>query len=376
MKNATNKIIMAGFITLTLFLFSGCQNLFIPTNVPVILHNNQILSEPSPQQITIQSYTMIASGIVQDITNSGNNLILLNSGSTYNINTYNTETMQTTSFSNSDKIVLNALYDTFDTGMYYTEKLTDTATGNTDSQILWSDINKNITRVISLPEENVSQYFGIGDLGQVVYANNNNQIILADNESNRQVYNLLNNYNIINIDYIGTEKGFVFIATDPQDEEKTNLYYAKIKDDSAELTATLISENVSSFDINDLTNQVLFIKNNGDSNTIRAWQTNILNPTSIASGNYNSARFTPNGERIIFTQFTPNSDSHTESIWIMDANGKNALQLTAPLNINSQIICHPYQSILFFSVEKSTDNISASENRTLSQTYELTYKFD
>lgn len=76
MKNATNKILIAGFITLTLFLFSGCQNLFIPANVPVILHNNQVLSEPSPQQITIQSYTMITSGIVQDITNSGNNLIL------------------------------------------------------------------------------------------------------------------------------------------------------------------------------------------------------------------------------------------------------------------------------------------------------------
>ncbi|AFA48065.1 TolB-like translocation protein [Acetobacterium woodii] len=376
MKNATNKILIAGFITLTLFLFSGCQNLFIPANVPVILHNNQVLSEPSPQQITIQSYTMITSGIVQDITNSGNNLILLNSGSTYNIDTYNTETMQTTSFSNSDKIVLNALYDTFDTGMYYTEKLTDPATGNTDSQILWSDINKNITRVISLPEENVSPYFGIGDLGQVVYANNNNQIVLADNESNRQVYNLLNNYNVINIDYIGTERGFVFIATDPQDEEKTNLYYAKIKDDSAELTASLISENVSSFNINDLTNQVLFIKNNGDSKTIRTWQTNILNATNIASGNYDSAQFTPNGERIIFTQSTSNSDSHTESIWIMDANGKNVLQLTAPLNINSQIICHPYQSILFFSVEKNADNISASENRTLSQTYELTYKFN
>lgn len=33
--------------------------------------------------------------------------------------------------------------------------------------------------VISLPEENVIQHFGIGDSGQVVYANNNNQIILA-----------------------------------------------------------------------------------------------------------------------------------------------------------------------------------------------------
>jgi len=344
--------------------------------VPVVLRNELISNNPSPQQISIQSYTMASPGIVQDITNSGNNLILFTFGTTYNIDTYNTETKQLTSFVNSDKKALSALYDTFDTGIYYAEKLVDPMTGSVGSQIIWSDVNKNTTRVISLPEENVIQHFGIGDSGQVVYANNNNQIVLSDNEGNRQVYNVLNNYNILAVDYINKEKGFVFIATDPQNEERTNLYYTEIKDESTELSSNLIAENVSSFDINDLTNQVVFIKDSGDSQTIRSWTTNATSTSGIATGNYQSARFTPNGERIVFTQSTPKADTQAQSIWIMDVDGKNSLQLTAPLNINSEIICHPYKSVLFFSVEKSSDSISSTDEHTLSQTYQLTYKID
>ena len=376
MKKVQNKTIFLCFIFLTLFISSGCQNLFIPTNVPVVLRNDPILNNPSPQQISIQSYTMASPGVVQDITNSGNNLILFTFGTTYNIDTYNNETLQLSSFVNSDKKALSALYDTFDTGIYYAEKLIDPVTGSVGSQIIWSDVNKNTTRVISLPEENVIQHFGIGDSGQVVYANNNNQIILADSEGNRQVYDVLTNYNILAVDYIIQEKGIVFIATDPQNEEQTNLYYSKIKDDSNKLTSTLVSENVISFNINDLTNQVVFIKNSGDFQTIRTWNTSANTTYGIATGNYGSARFTPNGERIVFTQSTPNSDNQAESIWIMNVSGKDPMQLTAPLNINSEIICHPYKSVLFFSVEKSSDSISSADEHTLSQTYQLTYKID
>ncbi len=376
MKKTLNKVIFVCFIFVTLFLGSGCQNLFIPTNVPVVLQNTPVSSNPSPQQISIQSYTMTSPGVVQDITNSGNSLILFTFGTTYNIDIYNSETMQLSSFVNSDKKALSALYDTFDTGIYYIEKLVDPLTGSVGSQIIWSDVNKNTTRVISLPEENIIQHFGIGDSGQVIYANNNNQIIIADSDGNRQVYNLLNNYNILAVNYLSQQHSVVFIATDPHNEERTNLYYTKINDQTNELSATLITENVTSFDVNNLTNQVVFVKNSGDSQTIRTWDTAASSSSAIATGNFRSARFTPNGEHIVLTQTTPNSDSLAKSIWIMDANGKNPLQLTAPLNINSEIICHPYKSVLFFSVEKSSDSISSTDEHALSQTYQLTYKIN
>lgn len=376
MKIINNKLLICFFILLTLFTTSGCQNLFIPMNMPVVLRNNPASNEPLPPQISIQSYTMVSPGMVQDITNSGNNLILFTYGTTHNIDTYNTETMQLSSFVNSDKRALSALYDTFDTGIYYAEKLIDPITGSIGTQIIWSDVNKNTTRVISQPEENVIQHFAMGDSGQVVYANNNNQIVMADSEGNRQIYKVLNNYNILAVDFINKEKLIVFLATDPQNEERTNLYYTKINDNSSELSATLIADNVNSFDINDLNNQVVFVKNGGDSQTIRIWDTNAANASIIANGSYGSVHFTPNGERIIFTQTTPNSDTQSRSIWIIDVNGKNPLQLTAPLGINSEIICHPYKSVLFFSVEKSSNSINSTDDHTLSQTYQLTYRID
>lgn len=376
MKIMENKVLVCCFMLLTMFTVSGCQNLFIPINVPVVLRNNPTTNDPLPPQISIQSYTMVSPGMVQDITNSGNNLILFTYGTTYNIDTYNTETMQLSSFVNSDKRVLSGLYDTFDTGVYYAEKLIDPITGSIGTQIIWSDVNKNTTRVISQPEENVIQNFGIGDSGQVVYANNNNQIVMADSEGNRQVYKVLNNYNILDVDYINKEKLIVFLATDPQNEERTNLYYTKITDNSSELSVTLIADNVNSFDINDLNSQVIFIKNGGDSQTIQIWNTNAASSTIVANGSYGSVRFTPNGERIFFTQTAADSDTQSRSIWVMDLNGKNPLQLTAPLSINSEIICHPYKSVLFFSVEKSSYSINSTDDQAPSQTYQLTYKID
>lgn len=376
MKKALNKSMLICFIFVMVLISGGCQNLFIPNNIPVILRNEQPSEKASSQNIRIESYGIISPGIAQDITNSGNNLLLFNSDMTYNIDTYNTDTLQLSSFISSDKKILTALYDTYDTGIYYVEEMIDPINNNIGSQIIWSDINKNITRVISLPEENVIKYFGIGDSGHVIYANNNNQIVLADSEGNRQVYDVLNNYNILAVDYINEEKGFLIIAIDPKRDEKTNLYYAKIKADSMELTPDLIAENVNTFDINDFTNQVVFVKSGGNIQTIRTWKTDAGSPAAIATGNFGSVVFTPNGENIVYTQHTPNYDSHAESIWIIDPNGQDPLQLTAPVNLNSKVICHPSKPILYFSVEKSPESISSIEDQTLSQIFQLTYKIN
>ena len=133
MKKAQNKVaLLLCFIVSTLFMTCGCQNLFIPTNVPVILRDDSILTKSSSEQINIESYTRVSPGVVQDITTSGNNIILLTSSPTYNIDIYNSDADQLSSFVTSDKMILNGLYDSFDTGIYYAEKLIDPLNGNVD----------------------------------------------------------------------------------------------------------------------------------------------------------------------------------------------------------------------------------------------------
>lgn len=63
--------------------------------------------------------------------------------------------------------------------------------------------------------------------------------------------------------------------------------------------------------------------------------------------------FTPNGERIVFTQSAPDSDNRTESIWLMDVNGENALQLTAPLNRSTPRSSVILTSRSFFQLKKA-----------------------
>ena len=376
MKKLKRSIVFFVFVVTTAIVTSGCQNVFIPSNRPVVIKEAVSSALRSTHQISIQSCNEIASGVVQDISNSGNNIIVLNSGTTFTIDLLNTDTRQLSAFINSDKKELSALYDTHDTGIYYIQKVVEPASENVNSQLLWTDINKNITRIISTPEENVNQFFAINESGQVVYVNNSNELILADSGGNRTVYQPIRDYSILSVDYIEDAKGFVFMAYDPAKEEKTNLYYAKIEDGSLELSPSLVVENVINFDINKVTNQVVFIKNSSEYQTIGTWKTDDTKTTTIATGNFGTANFTPNGENIFYSQYSANYDSQSQSIWMMNANGDNPLQVTAPLNLNSQLICHPNKSILYFSVEKNAESANTTEDTVLSQTYQITYKID
>ncbi|WKY48499.1 hypothetical protein Q5O24_04070 [Eubacteriaceae bacterium ES3] len=368
-------------VSLLMFFYllaaSGCQNILFPYNVPVVLQDDQNSETNNPLESTIISYQSISTGIVQDISYSGSNLIVLNPTVPYSVSILDTNNFQLTNFVTTDKHQSSAVYDSYDTGIYYIEATANSESTTTDVQLIWSDVNKSITRVISDPEENVVPNFGIADQGKVVYGNNSNELILSDNTGNRTVFKNPDNDTLLQVGYIDDESGFVFIASNPAAEDKSNLYYAQIPDDSNELSPILISENVSNFNIDTLNNQILFIRNSGDSQNICIWQLNHSKPTVLTTGTFGSAQFTPSAENIIYTQTsTSNKDSKSQSIWIMDRNGENPIQLTAPINLSSNIVCHPFQSVLFFSVERNTDNTESYNSRVISEVYQMVYQLE
>lgn len=358
-----------------LISFCGCENILFPYNVPVVLQEDQNSQTDSPQEATIVSYQVISTGLVQDISYSGSNLLILNNTAPYAINIFDTANHQQSTFLSSDKQQSSAVYDSYDTGIYYIEETANQDSNTTDIQLVWSDVSKNTTRIISDAEENVVPNFGIADQGNVAYGNNNNELILSDNNGNRTVYKNPNNDTLLQVAYIGDEPCFVFIAANPAVEDETNLYYARIPDESNNLSPTLISENVSSFNVDQLNNQVAFVKNSGDTQSICVWQLNHSKLSVLTTGSFGSVQFTPNGENIIYTQVsTGNTDLKSQSIWIMDTSGNNPLQLTAPIKLSSTIVCHPFQSILFFSIERNTDNTDNFNSRVISEVYQLVYQ--
>ncbi len=365
------------FLLVTLFLMTGCQNILIPTNVPIVIDENPNSELSSPLEATILSYDAVSNGIVQDISYSGSQLIVLNAGdatSPYLISTLDTTNFILTPFINSDKRQSSAIYDSFDTGIYYIEETNDINTNTIGSQLAWSDLNKNTTRIISSSEENVLAKFGTAESGKVAYANNRNELVLADNQGQQRVFTNTKSYSLLKLAYLKNEPGFVFIATNTTDEEKTNLYFASLPKEGNQLSPILIAENTIYFSINDLSNQVIFVKNNLDSQTIETWQLGDIRPTTLATGSFGSAQYTPDAKNIIYTQLSaPNSNLKNQSIWIMNAEGKDPVQLTAPIKLNSPIVCHPFKSTFFFSIERRSDTVENYDARLLSDVYQVTY---
>lgn len=372
-----HKWLLLFLFLLTLFLMTGCQNILIPSNVPIVIEEKSDSELGAPLETTILSYEAISQGIVQDISYSGSQLIILNAGeasSPYSISTLDTANYLLTPFIDSDKRQSCTSYDSFDTGIYYIEETSDRTSNTVGSQLAWSDLNKNTTRIISSSEENVLPKFATAESGKVAYANNKNELILADNQGQRQIFTNTKNYSLLKLAYLKNEPAFVFIATNTTDEERTNLYFASLPKEGHELAPVLIAENVIDFSINDLSNQVIFVKNNNDSQTIESWQLGDIKPTTKASGTFGSAQFTPDAKHIIYTQISvPNSTVKNQSIWMMDTAGENPFQLTAPLKLNSPIICHPFKSTFFFSIERRSDNLETYDARRLSDIYQITY---
>ncbi|KNZ42891.1 hypothetical protein AKG39_03990 [Acetobacterium bakii] len=167
-----------------------------------------------------------------------------------------------------------------------------------------------------------------------------------------------------------------FIAYDPANEEKTNLYYAEIKTGTLELIPNLLAENVTNFDVNDINNQIIFVENAMNNQNISIWTAETATSKIVATGNFGTGSFTPNGEKIIFTKYSPSFNSQYQSIWIMNSDGENPLQITAPLKLNSRVMCHPFKPNLYFSVEKNAADIISGNDSILSQTYQVNYTIE
>lgn len=366
------------------FFLSGCRSFLIPQDKPLAL-NNALLQQKNPQsKMEILSFESIGTGIVQDISYDGSTLLLLNTTEappiTYNINLLKVSENenQLTSFVNSEKHQLSAKFDEYAKGVFYVEKGLDTAGEKSSNQLIWTSIDKSVTKTISSPEENVNANICIVDDSSVLYSNSNNQIVMATADGERSAYHTVRSLPVHDLQYYPKNKAIIFTGTDPTDDQKTNLYLSEIKEGSDELSSTLIDENVINFDINRQNGSVIYTQSYGDSNRIMSYSISKgVQPSVVSEGNFTSAVYTPNGEKILYTQFSSINTKSSQSIWIMDADGKNKLQVSAPLTLTSAIVAHPYKSTIYFSIEKKKESSTTdAKGQPISQIYKIDYNIN
>lgn len=381
MKLKTKWLIL--MILSVLITFSGCQSVLIPEDKPLVLDKNSWFSKDTQDDLEILSYEDIGNGTVQDISYDGSTLLILNPTQTapvsYNIDLlrYTDQDVRLTSFLSSEKKELSASFDPYAQGIFYVDETVGNNGSPSSRELIWTSIDKSNTKTISSQEENVNPSFCTISDSRVLYTNNNRNIIFADSSGLRQSYQTTYNLDILQIAYLPDANSVIYTAISPDDENKTNLYRSDIKDDETTLTSTLIDENVIDFDLNSNSGILYYIKTDGGNRKILRCNTNnYTQPSVVAEGNFTSVTSTEESEKILFSEYSTTNSKSSRSIWIMDSDGNNKFQLSAPMTLTSKIIAHPYKSTIYFSAEKGPGSGLSSNNGGPKSNVSTIYKID
>lgn len=369
---------------LSLFTFSGCRSFFIAQDKPILMEARYRQNQSRQEKVKINAYQSIGRGVVQDISDDGSSLLLLNTSAAPPIN-YSMEMVQIDDGSNrmislvtSEKRQLRMHFDNALKGVFYTvENEFAGKSGKFYNQLSWTSIDKSATRMISDAEESVNSQFFTYDNQKVVYTNEKNEIIFADAEGNRQVYHLEGNLTLgSTIAFLPEKNIIIFMGTDIDKEPQANLYSATVNDNSNTLSPKTIDKNILNFDFNPETGEIIYIKFYNSTRQMISANANDdqNNKKIISTGDFTSAVFSSVNDKIIYTQYSPQGLRSNQSIWIMDKNAQNKIQLTSPLSLSSTIIVPPKETALYFSVEEQvSDTLGEPQTRQTSQIYRIDY---
>lgn len=382
MKHKKITVLLAILLTASC-LMGGCQNFLFAENVPFTWKDEYDSEQARQDRLHIDSYEPIGKGVIKDLSHDGRHLLLLNTSTVPPI-TYSAEILspgdnenRLISFLTAEKKQQSMAFDDDSLGLFYVEENPGKA-GATVNQLAWTSGDKSTTRTISAPGENVNSNFAVYEHDKVVYANDKNEVILADTAGERTVYSTGGLISLGKIFYCQSDNNLYFTAADPGDENIAGLYQAAIGETN-ELEPERIDKNIVDFSVDDANGQLVYIKFHH--NTRRLAYLELANTKRrgkvVGEGNFTSCRFTPDGENIIYTRFSANNLRSNQSLWITDKDGAEALQLTSPLNITSDIFFHPQEKTLYFSAG-SQGGISTSDtgDQTASNVYQLSFSIE
>ena len=352
---------------------SGCTHaIFINS------HATPISDTEISDKVDILGYYQIEDGIIQSINNLGNTLLISNTSTTTPI-TYDLNLLKLvgdqeyslTNFSNTERKQTNGIFDTINSGVFYTQETKSTDGSVLLTQAIWSSMNREVTKTLSEKTENVSSQICLVDQNTIAFANDQNELIITTFEEKRQVYPLPSNYNIQELLYSEAQNTFFFLGNSGDLDATKNLYSLTLNDDDHKFTPVLIEKNVIDISLNSTSNQLAMIQA-GNVGKIQLYDLSTHKITTLLKGKFYRLCFAQNDNMLIYTQILESTNSSLESIWIMDLDSKAIKQMTSPHNLVSKIISHPTNSSIFFS-ESGMESIDG--DREYPKIYQLDYAF-
>ena len=327
---------------------TGCTSIFIHKDEPMVV------ADSDDALATIVSYGFLTTGIVEDISSDGNQLLLLSGSPYHNISLLNlTDSGKLISLINSDKTEENAVFSMDQKNIFYIESTEKDTENNKQYQLFSSTLDKSSVVAISASDEDIDPVFCLNGNG-VIYSYERT-FVFADPISEEQTkYTLDNDYMIHQLFY-DSETHILFFLANASSEESTmtNLYAIDFEDQSSSKTITpaLLATNIVDFEYQ---GSLYYIQSRNNSRTIIKAElsgTKISVTHELYSGNLASLKSTSDSNILLFTKYLDQNNQSLRSIWTLNIQTEEAKQLTSPQVLDSKIITNPNQNILYFSVE-------------------------
>ncbi|WP_329887161.1 hypothetical protein [Pseudoramibacter faecis] len=351
-------ILWAGLIFAVFFLCSGCRAIFIPVDQIRALSSRKAY-QSVPANIRVANFSQIGYGHIQAI-NPKQSVLLVTNASTvppvaYTVNLLNPQNGSNQNFITSDKQATATVFQGDGKGVYYLNAQNTASNGSHRYQLVWSSLNRALTKALSLPGESVQPALCATDETHLLYADQSGHLIVIDSHQNRRVFNLPLPLIISKIYCIPQTHQLFFLGQKKNDDIPT-FYTTVLKNypraKRQPLKLQIIDHKVTDFDWMNQDHRLVYLRTMDCQRQIKTYSLKTLQIKKITTGYF--YRITAlKRDAVIVSQGHGSTFSNAATLQYIDLNTKQQKQLTSPLRLSSSVFSHQKKksSTLFFSVE-------------------------
>lgn len=361
-------ILWIGFVFFAIFLCSGCRAIFIPADQIRPLANSKS-HQPASANIRVTHFSQIGYGHIQTI-NPKQSVLLVTGASavppvTYSMNLLDLQNGFNQNFITSDKQLTAAAFQGDGQGVYYLNAQNAASNAPRRYQLVWSSLNRALTKVLSLPGESVQPALCMADKTHLLYATQSGYLIVIDSHQNRRVFKLPQPLTISKM-YCNPQTHQLFFLGQKKTDDVPTFYTAVLKNrpytKREPLKLQIIDHKVIDFDWISQ-NRLVYLRTMDRQRQIKTYSPKTHQIKKITAGYfYRITALNPNAV-IVSQGYSPEAASQTLTLQYIQLNTKKQKQLTSPLRLSSPVFRQTKNksNALFFSVEIPEKNNRGNE---------------
>lgn len=356
-------------LILIVLLVSGCSGVLTPENTVLTV-------EPDVRNsAAITSFTARQGGRVQDLSADGSQVLSIGQTAAGTrsaaLDIYDTASESLVNLISSDVEIGSAMFTS--KGIYYSRRTVRNQLTDDLYQIMWYSLDKSTERTITVGDQTSTGVFTCWGDDQIAYISSNHNLVLADSQNETERFELDKNLSVKKIAWSPSENALFLLGT-TNDGETDDLYKMTINRNGT-LDKSRVASHVIDFDYSENSGTVAYIHQEltDQGLYLTTAQTGFAKGYCILRAQLNSVRFTEDGHSVIYTQAVAESNTSNQSIWKTSIDTVSPIQISAPMQLTSNVCSAADQSPVYFSASDSYLGESAPQITSPNLLCVLTY---